>query len=315
MQHTAALAVAAVVMTLSTALPSPTSGLGGGDDVSGDLISDLVMNIVEHFDIIAKEMTSLEKELNEQQSIIEEQAAELKTQAEINEKQSMFETKMIKSISEIEDGVRNETEDLTDEMTQLESKVTNQKDDIEEIENKNFQQENAIASIKNVNNDQTRKLEELDTDIKKEEHTNTAQASQLTKLTNPQHFSVYLKSSKIVAPHKILVFDGVIDDPKSLYSRSTGVFECKVPGVYVFTLTAHSQMGKDGKVVLGIFFGNRRKAETATDGHQDQSSSTVTLTLKRGDKVTVKGGWDTSHVYGDDQLLTTFTGRLVTPTK
>jgi len=140
------------------------------------------------------------------------------------------------------------------------------------------------------------------------------QASEITKLTTAQYFSVYLSEPKNVTADQVLVFDAVIDDPDHLYCNESGEFMVKVPGVYAFTLNALTQENR-AQLWLSICLNGDLEATTHANGWYDQASQTVTLALKAGDVVKVAGtpGMGMSQVYGYKEKYTTFTGRLVTP--
>lgn len=126
-------------------------------------------------------------------------------------------------------------------------------------------------------------------------------------------FSVQNRVSQEVKAGGTVVFSTSLDNPNAAYLTRTGEFTCRVPGVYVFTLTATSQGGSTDFVWLGIYKGDSVKAVTRCRSFYDQSSNTVTLRLQKGDVIKVKDVHNsgTSKVYGSIMPFTTFTGRLV----
>lgn len=109
-----------------------------------------------------------------------------------------------------------------------------------------------------------------------------------------------------------IVFDHVFTNLGNGYNAHHGVFLAPVSGTYVFFMTVYAKRNHDSWcqfVVNGI-----HKSTVYVDGlneADDTSSQTIILQLQHGDDVAIQLIIDTSEIYGDSNLYSTFSGFLL----
>ncbi|XP_052722579.1 complement C1q-like protein 4 [Crassostrea angulata] len=104
----------------------------------------------------------------------------------------------------------------------------------------------------------------------------------------PTAFHAEMSSTKTHPKDAIFVYDRVVTNDGSTYNEQTGKFTTPATGLYLFAWSALSDLGKTSDVSL--FVNGKRTGRIAQNnigrgGKYITASSTVILTLKRGDIV------------------------------
>ncbi|XP_053384851.1 complement C1q-like protein 4 [Mercenaria mercenaria] len=130
---------------------------------------------------------------------------------------------------------------------------------------------------------------------------------------NQVAFSAYLTGDMTSVPnHRIIIFNEVQTNVGDAYNGKTGIFVCRIPGVYVFywvtTNKDHTYMDSE-LVVNGE---ERSQAFSDSGNHNDYSvaSNVVTTELKFGDQVWIRSGtWHNGKIGGERR--TSFSGFML----
>ncbi|XP_045176575.2 complement C1q-like protein 4 [Mercenaria mercenaria] len=126
-------------------------------------------------------------------------------------------------------------------------------------------------------------------------------------------FSAYLTGDMTSVPsHRIIIFNEVQTNVGDAYNGKTGIFVCRIPGVYVFywVTTNKNRNYMDSELVVN---GNERSHAFSDSGdHDDYSvaSNVVTTELRFGDQVWIRSGtWHNGNLAGERR--TSFSGWIL----
>lgn len=160
------------------------------------------------------------------------------------------------------------------------------------------------------------KLVELENKVKEQQQAIDKlieESEAFKKLRHESAFSAYLTPDLTGVPnHRIIVFDEVQTNIGDAYNGKTGIFICKIPGVYVFywVVTNKNRTWMDSELVIN----GKEKSQAFSDAgdHDDYAVATnvVTAELKFGDQVWIRSGtWHNGNIAGERR--TSFSGWLL----
>lgn len=160
------------------------------------------------------------------------------------------------------------------------------------------------------------KLVELDNKIKDQQkaiNKLTEECEVNKKKLQEVAFSAYLvPDMTAVTSHRVIVFDLVQNNIGDAYNGKTGIFVCKIPGVYVFywVVTNKDHTWMDSELVIN----GEEKSQAFSDAgnHADYAVATnvVTAELKFGDQVWIRSGtFHNGNIAGERR--TSFSGWLL----
>lgn len=126
-------------------------------------------------------------------------------------------------------------------------------------------------------------------------------------------FSAYLlKDLTKVLNFQIIIFDEVQTNIGDSYNGKTGIFVCKIPGVYVFHWATTNKDRTYMDTHLVVNGGEKCRAFSDAGDHSDYTvaTNTVISELKFGDQVWIRcGDWHNGHIAGAKR--TSFSGWLL----
>ncbi|XP_061178343.1 complement C1q tumor necrosis factor-related protein 3-like [Saccostrea echinata] len=128
---------------------------------------------------------------------------------------------------------------------------------------------------------------------------------------DPVAFYAYMSANEASpSAHFTLKFDVVKTNLGNAYSKHSGTFVAPVSGAYVFTYTIYAQTR--GAIFLNLFvndavFGGSI-SDTQETGDWDSETSTVVVSLNKGDDVNIRTTQASSTILSYHEAKTTFAG-------
>ncbi|CAG2189137.1 unnamed protein product [Mytilus edulis] len=108
----------------------------------------------------------------------------------------------------------------------------------------------------------------------------------LSRTTIPA-FQSMLTKAQTPGNNGVIKFDKVIINTRNGYNPTTGIFTAPIAGVYQFSYTVMSQLGK--YLVVYLSHNNIRQQTTWMKGsNHETGTANIILNLKKGDQVAVK---------------------------
>ncbi|XP_045177014.2 complement C1q-like protein 4 [Mercenaria mercenaria] len=160
------------------------------------------------------------------------------------------------------------------------------------------------------------KLAELENKLKEQQQTIESLQHKCTGdvvSDNQVAFSASLTGDMTSVPnHRIIIFNEVQTNVGGAYNGKTGIFVCKIPGVYVFywVTTNKDRTWMDSELVIN----GEKRGQTFSDAgnHDDYSvaSNIVVAELRFGDQVWIRSGtWHNGNLAGSHR--TSFSGWIL----
>eukprot|EP00071_Canis_lupus_P036365 XP_022269922.1 otolin-1 [Canis lupus familiaris] len=114
-------------------------------------------------------------------------------------------------------------------------------------------------------------------------------------------------------PNIPIKFDKVLYNDPGNYSPVTGIFNCSIPGAYVFSYHV-TVRGRPARISLVAWKKKRFKSRETLSGHEiDQASLLIILKLSAGDQVWLEVSKDWNGLYVSPEDDSIFTGFLLYP--
>ncbi|KAK3595079.1 hypothetical protein CHS0354_043178 [Potamilus streckersoni] len=123
-------------------------------------------------------------------------------------------------------------------------------------------------------------------------------------------FTAELTTSQNYPPLKTIVFDKVLENQGWGYNSNTGVFRAPYRGMYLFSVTIHSQPRQPVhlELIKNNSYIGRAVAGNSNSDWGDSGSVSVITTLNKNDEVYVRGMFSV-RIYGDQ--WSSFMGVLI----
>ncbi|KAK3105629.1 hypothetical protein FSP39_002223 [Pinctada imbricata] len=127
---------------------------------------------------------------------------------------------------------------------------------------------------------------------------------------NRVYFSASIKKSVTLSTqHQTIVFEDVLVNRGNAFDKSTGVFTCPIRGDYKFSFTIMKTRKAASSIVL--MMNNNLQLRSYTPGLHDRemTNGDIILSLRRGDKVYLRGHDNGIGLNGDRYSM--FSGQLM----
>ncbi|CAG2187624.1 COL8A [Mytilus edulis] len=133
---------------------------------------------------------------------------------------------------------------------------------------------------------------------------------QCGRRTNIPAFSAMLTYSLTPGNGKAIKFDKVVTNILNGYNPTSGIFTALVPGVYHFSYTVMTEIGK--YLVVYLTLNNTKQHSTWLLGPKHETGTTsIILNLKKGDQVAVKSADNNFSIFSNSNMYSSFSGYLI----
>ncbi|XP_071160556.1 complement C1q-like protein 3 [Mytilus edulis] len=122
-------------------------------------------------------------------------------------------------------------------------------------------------------------------------------------------FTASLSASQTINANDVVKFDKVWTNNGNHYNAKTGIFQAAREGLYHVSATV---MSTQGKTVHVRIWQNENKTVGLYPGTGfSEATANMVLHLKKGDKVTVKGGGGHTALFGNSEHYSMFSAYLI----
>ncbi|CAC5423614.1 unnamed protein product [Mytilus coruscus] len=123
-------------------------------------------------------------------------------------------------------------------------------------------------------------------------------------------FTAYKVSTQALSTGEVIKFDQVWTNNGNGYDPSSGVFTAPLAGLYHFAAVVMSV--SDATLYLSLYHNNAKITTSyITDKGYKTGTFDVVLTLKKGDKVSIRSRQNSQSIFSNSNNYSTFSGNLI----